>query len=535
MNEKQQPPKKIINRDQILATIILAVIFVLGAALRLYDLTDQPIDFHPTRQLRGAIIARGMYYQLLPSADPTRREQAVAFQSSTGQYEPSILEGLLAVSYLALGAEAPWLARVYNTIFWLIGGLALFDLGRRFLSSESDTTTLPTILSSSSIAAFCGLAYYVVLPFSVQASRSFQPDPGMAVWIILAAWGSFRWLVQPRWKWAIITGGCAGLAVLTKAVAFYPIAGLLTAVVLSAHKKKGRSLVGTVRQVIINPQIWIMASFTILPTLVYYASRGGRASEYFSSWTLALSHLLLEPLTYLRWLNLVQELISPLALIAAVLGIITARNHARYILIGLWTGYIAYGLFLPYQMTSHSYYHLQLVPITALSIIPCAAVVVEWLFSRSKIWRTAAAISLLAIIAFSSWQALIPLYSKDYRSEPNYWQEIASYLPQDGKIIALTQDYGYRLMYYGWRKVTLWPDRGEIRLSGLRGSDKDFQDYFVKRINGKSYFLITAFNQFEDQPALKQVLNDEFPILAQGKGYLIFDLQNPKNSWMGQG
>ncbi len=71
-----------------------------GFALRLYDLTDQPIDFHPTRQLRGAIIARGMYYEMLPNVDESLRQKAVAFWRSTGQYEPSILERLVAISYL---------------------------------------------------------------------------------------------------------------------------------------------------------------------------------------------------------------------------------------------------------------------------------------------------------------------------------------------------------------------------------------------------------------------------------------------------
>ena len=45
------------------AIIILAV--VLGITVRFYDLTDAPLDFHPTRQLHSALIARGMYYENL--------------------------------------------------------------------------------------------------------------------------------------------------------------------------------------------------------------------------------------------------------------------------------------------------------------------------------------------------------------------------------------------------------------------------------------------------------------------------------------
>jgi hypothetical protein len=113
------------------------------------------------------------------------------------------------------------------------------------------------------------------------------------------------------------------------------------------------------------------------------------------------------------------------------------------------------------------------------------------------------------------------------RVEPAYWEKIASYLPTDGKIVALTQDYGYRLMYYGWRKVVLWPNRGQIKLSQLRGIPKEFQTYFAKQIADKTYFLITAFNQYNDQEDLKKMLSDNYPVYAQGNGYLIFDLTHP--------
>jgi hypothetical protein len=34
-------------------------------------------------------------------------------------------------------------------------------------------------------------------------------------------------------------------------------------------------------------------------------------------------------------------------------------------------------------------------------------------------------------------------------------------------------------------------------------------------------------NQFEKQPELKKLLSDNFPVYAEGDGYLIFDLRNP--------
>jgi len=509
-------------------TAALVALLALGAGLRLFDLTDQPIDFHPTRQLRGLIIARGMYYEMLPTADPQLRSAALAFWASTGQYEPSILERITALSYLLVSREIFWLARLYNSLFWLIGGLALVDLARRMVFASFGDK------GSAAVGALSALAYYLALPFSVQASRAIQPDPGMVVWIILASWSAYRWSENSSWRWAFLTGAASGMAVLTKAIALYPIGGMLIALILATGWENGVRAGGnpfkTLGRIVRSPQIWTIAALTIVPTLLYYLSRSGRASEYFSSWTLALSHLLLQPDTYLRWLNLVQELTTPFALIFALLGVLLARGRAQVLLVGLWLGYFVYGLFLPYQMTSHSYYHLQFVPVIALSLAPLAGRITARLRVFPKFWQLSAVGAALLLLTYASWQALIPLASRDYRNEPAYWQEVASYLPVDGKIIALTQDYGYRLMYYGWRKVVLWPNRGEIKLSILRGSEKEFLDFFNKRIEGKSYFLITAFGQFTDQPELDKTLYENFPVIAEGSGYIIFDLLHPLNS-----
>jgi 4-amino-4-deoxy-L-arabinose transferase-like glycosyltransferase len=512
--------------------LLVGLLLLLGLGLRLFDLTDEPIDFHPTRQLRGAIIARGMYYEMLGTADPIIRDLAMSFWASTGQYEPSIMERSVAISDLILGREVAWLARLYNSIFWILGGLALYDLARRMAKYSIKEGSEATSDRVAFISALVALAYYLVLPFSVQASRAFQPDPGMTVWITLTAYAAYRWSETSSWKWTLTAGAFSGIAVLTKAVAFYPIAGILIFITIHTFSVRSRASQKGVfyafGRLIFSPQIWCMAALTILPTGIYYVTRGGRVSEYFSTWTIALLHMLLETQTYLRWINLVQELVNPGALILALAGVLLARGRNRALLAGMWLGYIAYGLFLPYQMTSHSYYHLQLVPFIALSLAPVAQYITQWLVARIKVWQFLVAGLVMGLFLYSTWQALIPLYSQDYRNEPAYWQQIASHLPGDGKIIALTQDYGYRLMYYGWRKVVLWPNRGEIKLSVMRGSQKDLEAFFKKRIEGKSYFLITAFGQYEDQPVLQQMLSDNFPILAQGSGYLIFDLQHPK-------
>lgn len=488
----------------LVAWSLALILLVLGLGLRMYDLTDQPIDFHSTRQLRGAIIARGMYYRMLPDAEPETREQAISFWYSTGQYEPSIVENLVARTYRLIGAETLWVSRIYTSMFWIIGGVALFALALRLASPAG---------------GLFALGYYLVLPFAVQASRSFQPDPGMVMWIVLFIYALYRWGEKPGWKWAILAGALGGIAVLTKVVAGYIVGAAAIAVVLYSLD---------LRRAWRNLQVWVMALLMAAPTLIYYATRQERASDYFESWTISLSHLLIEPSFYVRWLSLVQDIMGLTALLLALVGVLIARSRARSLLAGLWAGYALYGLFLPYQMYTHNYYHLQLVPIIALSLASLGQLVYERLVQQPAFWRLLFTGIALVGLVYPSWVSIAEQKKSDYRNEPAYWQEIASYLPTDGKIVALTQDYGYRLMYYGWRKVTLWPTRGERSLASLRGNEKEFETYFTKRTEGKSYFLITAFGQFNDQPDLKEFLNQHYPVVAEGDGYIIYDLLNPQ-------
>src|SRR3990172_3137230 len=159
------------------AEIILAVLLLLGFGLRMLDLTDPPLDFHPTRQFRGAVVARSIYYQLSPSGDPYIQQQAVSLRNSVSDLEPPILESIVALACLVSGGETLWVARILTSLFWVLAAIPLYALARRF--------TAPA-------AALLCVAYYLFLPFGVLASRSFQPDPLMVAWLVLSLFAAYR-------------------------------------------------------------------------------------------------------------------------------------------------------------------------------------------------------------------------------------------------------------------------------------------------------------------------------------------------------
>jgi hypothetical protein len=52
-------PTTIFAPSKKIGMIVLLVILVCGLGVRFFDLTDPPLDFAATRQLRSALIARG--------------------------------------------------------------------------------------------------------------------------------------------------------------------------------------------------------------------------------------------------------------------------------------------------------------------------------------------------------------------------------------------------------------------------------------------------------------------------------------------
>ncbi len=93
--------------------------------------------------------------------------------------------------------------------------------------------------------------------------------------------------------------------------------------------------------------------------------------------------------------------------------------------------------------------------------------------------------------------------------------------------MALSQDYGYRLEYWGWLTPDNWPVTGDFNLRELAGYTIDPLQWFQEQVQGKQYFLVTMLAELDNQPQIKKVLYENYPIFDKGDGYVIFDLQHP--------
>ena len=478
--------------------ITFIILLALGGVLRLLDLTDPPLDFQPSRQLRNSLVARDIYYSMLPSATAEQKELASSFARSVGQYEPPVIESIVAVTFLVTGGENFIAARIWESLFWLAAGIALFDLMRRAVSPW---------------AAVVAIAFYFVLPFSVQASRSFQPDPLMTAAFVAGIYFLYRWSEEQTWKWAILTGVFFGFATFVKIViAFFVGAAAISLVLFTLKKDFWKS-----------KQVWVMAAIMVVPAFLFYILLNqGRSTEYFFAWTVTLIKLITSADFYSKWLAFVGSIFGLTMIFLSLAGALIATPRLRWLLVSLWVGYVLYGLTLPFQMYTHSYYHIQLIPIIALGLASALNPLIESVAGQSQVGRVGVIALIVVVIGYQSWVARSVLIAEDFHHEPAFWKQVGDAIPANTDVIALTQDYGYRLMLFGWRKVSLWPL--STGLSEARGGNTDVAGNFADLTAGKEYFLVTAQGQFDKQPELKKILS-QYPIAAQGEGYVLFDLR----------
>ena len=106
------------------------------------------------------------------------------------------------------------------------------------------------------------------------------------------------------------------------------------------------------------------------------------------------------------------------------------------------------------------------------------------------------------------------------------WTEIGEQLGTEARVIALTQDYGSRLEYWGWMTAVTWPYVGDLNYANVRGGGFAFDRLFKRYSEKKDFFLVTDSEEFDRQPELKELLTTSYSIYAQGNGYLIFDLHS---------
>lgn len=496
------------TQNTVFRRITILILLLMGMGIRLLDLTDPPLDIHPTRQLHSALMARGMYYQVSTERiEDWKVKTAVQQWKREAVIEPPVMENLTAYLYRIAGREHLWIPRILSSLFWVLGGLAIYMLAASLTNADGGITAL---------------IFYLFQVYGVMASRSFQPDPLMVGLLCYAWWAFLRYIQNPGWKWAILAGVFSGAAIYIKNVSVFFIA--LPFIVLLIRKD--------LRLIIKDTKVWLIAALSILPAILYiiYGTFiAGYLGQQFSF--RIFPNLWVDISNYSRWMGQIKDTAGIPSLALGFLGLfLFSRSESRKMVFGLWAGYLVYGFTFAYHIGTHDYYQLPFIPVLALSIAPIGMFLSEkiihlhpWRYTRQFL---SSGILVLVLLLF--WNNRNILLSQDYRQEPAFWQALGDRLRFES-VIGLTQDYGYRSAYYGWKNIQNWPGSGDFEVRELAGRPKkDVQAMFEKEFDGKSYFLVTWLEDYERQAELKQYLETNFSV-ETSDGYLLYNLTEPNN------
>jgi hypothetical protein len=501
------PAPTFFGRSRLLLIVTVLAIIIGGIALRLTNLTAPPLDVHGWRQMRSAAIARGMYYDTSPTADPALKEQAHYLGAVFGQLEPPLFERLVADTYVLLGSEVLWVARLYSIIFWLAASLAVFFLAWKVTSVDG---------------AVAALALQMFLPFGVTFSRVFMPDPLYVMWMWLGIFVFYRWVESQKWKLAALAGIFIGISILVKVFAAFM---LIPAVAMFLLAKLG------FRQVLKNRQFYLLVALSgIIPAIYYLFLIPGSSGNYLETWSLPYLHLLKDPAFYLRWFHWLSGLFNPVILVLAAISIAFFRKAERWLMVGLWIGFLIFGMTLPSLITSHSYYSLPLEPILSLSLAGLAALLLPKIAQSGKVWQ----VVFLGLALISAGDAAIAarkeINGADYAAQAAFWKDLSDQLP-DGRYVGLLADYNAPMGYYGWRFVASYPYSYDLDMARMGGKEFNFTtqawEFFKSYTDGYDYFLITELTELTAQPYLHDILFDYYPVVKQTKDYYLFDLRHP--------
>ncbi len=521
--------------------LIIGFLFITAFVIRLHHISTPPLDFQPIRQYQLAHVTRSYYFEGLETLPEWRRQIASLNKERMGyELELRILDRIVVFFYRIVGGEHLWIARTLSSVFWIVGGVFLYLIAGRILTPG---------------AALFSVFFYLFLPYGISASRSFQPDPLMVMVLLFSIFAILKYYEKPSILQWIITVTISSLAMLIKPYCIFLIFGSFLSIAFYRHG---------IRKSLASRDFLLFIFLSPLPGAVYYLSgvltQGSFLEEHLQA--SFLPKLLLHPYFWKDWLALVARVVGLIALAVAFLGLFVVRKGLpRVFLTGLWIGYFIFGLFFNFHVHTHDYYHLQFIPVVALSIGTPGALILSRLFSSRKGITVFILLSLILLLGagmnikktqrgdgyskiFSYVAGINPQFYKfineDFENELRISKEIGQIVNHSPSTLFLTADYGRSLTYDGELSGLPWPTKRSLSQRKFRGIKIPAKEelfngrYFTIRTHAKyiqytpDYFIITDFEEFEQHADLKEYLTINFPIIVKNADYLIFDTRKMK-------
>ncbi len=496
---------------------VVLLVFAAAIGVRLYHITDPLLEFHATRQYRSAVIARGLYLPYDTAMPAWAREVAVQ-NADQGALEPTIIEHLAMYGYRLAGGEHLWIGRLVSIIGWLIGGVAIWLISRQMMSAAGSVFAL---------------IVFLLAPYGVLASRSFQPDALMTSATAVAILQIVRFASRRATRNLLAAIIATAIAALIKPMSLLFTIGGFVAVAWPAR--------------LLAWEGWVFLLFSIAPMAAYYAyglfvtgemqrEAGGRF----------LPQLLATRFFWSGWMTVAQRVADAWVWVLAIIGTVTVRSGPgmpRRLFVGLWSAYLLLAVGFTYHFATHDYYHLPALIILALAS-GVAVTRIEEAVGRTPSSRriVTAGVALFMLLTATMWlqRSMTTIRELDRSADLATYERIGNLLHHSQRTIMLAHDYGMPLRYHGHLTGPEWPSSGDLsaaRLGAGAGAATDsawssdvpsaeqrYNEFY--RSHAPEYFLITDFESFDQQPDLQRFLDATFQRLAEGDGFLVYDLHS---------
>lgn len=502
-----------IARNEYIRWTVLLIVFLTGLGIRIVGITKIPLDYHPVKQYRAALTARFFYYSRLENISEWEKEVVQSSLEKIGVLGPPVASYIGSTLYSMFGTEALWVPKLLSVAYWMVGGIILYLIARRFMSED---------------AAIVAICIFLFLPFGVTSSQSFQPDPLMIMLMLLSIIMIIRHHERSTTASIFWAGLASAFAILVKPVCIFIIFGGFIA--LQYHKK------GFSKDLFFNKGFFIFASMSMIPSLLYYSygiynteSLGQQAQKSF------IPQLLLEFNFWDGWLKRVKLATGFTTFIGGMLGFfLYPTGWQKKMLAGLWIGYFTMCLAFNYTISTHDYYHLPLFPIIALSLGSVADILLRNLSQQSyNRWQEIGIAGVLFAALFLSAGINVQANRKlpNFQSEVVLAEEIGNKISHSTKNIFLAPYDGKPLMYYGKISGQYWPYWYDIRDEKLWGVKEMTPQQRLSSLSigiVPKYFIVTDLDELDNQSDLKQFLDNSYPILFEDSRYMIYQLSpNP--------
>ncbi len=513
-----------------LRLLVLCLFFFAAVGIRIYRLKEPPLEVHVGRQHHSAIIARAWYFEGNDSIPQWRQRVASANKEATGLREPPLMELLSVLGYRLAGGEHLWIPRLLSIVFWTAGGVFLYQLVKG--SADADAAVLSTL-------------FYLFVPFGVSSSRTFMPDPLMVALFVVGTFLLWRYFDRPSIGSFVVATAASASAVFVKSFCLLPLVCVF--VCLSVRKKQASLHVMAARAA-------LFAILVLVPVLLYllYMSVTAQAEQILLTGRAVFQpSLLIRPFFWAGWLAKISQVVTLPAFLAAVVGIVIFRKGMpRALVFGLFLGYFVYGLAFSYPAYTHHYYHLQLVPIVAISLGPAAAGLMRCLVTAiafTKLRRAYVCSVVLAAVVLAAFsyvygrrtlalrrlsgpqrrsQSFVYAVNPDFQDIVREAQEIGKTVGQSSKTIMVYPSRIY--CYHGDFAGKSWPDLATLRAWKQRGRPElTARERFDAEYAAWSpeYFVIVNLVELDAQPDLAEFLARNHRLVRRTDTYIIYDLR----------